>query len=59
MTDSAKIPNTEVEAFKSKALPNYNGEILLKITSKMENICTFSPQMEVPHMKNWQIRQTI
>jgi len=34
MTDSAKIPNTEVKAFKSKALPNYAGEILLKIASK-------------------------
>ena len=34
MTDSAKIPNTEVKAFKSKALPSYAGEILLKIASK-------------------------
>tara|TARA_A100001015_G_scaffold305512_1_gene398346 strand:+ start:3191 stop:4942 length:1752 start_codon:yes stop_codon:yes gene_type:complete len=34
MTDSAKFPNDKINAYKSIALPNYDGEILLKISSK-------------------------
>jgi alpha-N-arabinofuranosidase len=34
MTDSAKFPNDKINAYKSMPLPNYNGEILLKISSK-------------------------
>lgn len=34
LSNADTIPGTNIKAFKSKALPNYNGEILLKMASK-------------------------
>ena len=36
LSDSGITSNPELKAYKSKALPNYKGEILLKIESKNE-----------------------